>query len=157
MSIAFTPFRVRERATIATWVLAGVFLLVAGAFFRAQILSNEDYRRRSDNNRLRKLTLASPRGIIFDRDGKAIAENASGFTVKLLAGSKDSLRAVLRRITALVPSAEDLESQVVRRYETAPFQPALVYPNASIETVATLEEHRYLLPGLVIQIGRAHV
>ena len=151
MSIAFTPFRVRERAAIATFVLAGVFLVMSGAFFRAQILSNADYRRKSDNNRLRKLTLASPRGIIFDRDGKTIAENASGFTVKLLAGSEDSLRAVLRRIIALVPSAEDLESQVVRRYQAAQFQPALVYPNASIETVAALEEHRYLLPGLVIR------
>ncbi len=151
MSFAFTPFRVRERASIATWVLAGVFAVVAGAFFRAQIISNEDYRRQSDNNRLRKLNLASPRGIIFDRNGKTIAENASGFTVKLFAASEDSLRAVVRRIAALVPSADELESQVVKRFEAAQYQPALVYSNASFETVAVLEEHRYLLPGLVIR------
>ncbi len=157
MSSAFNPFRVRERSAIATWVLAVVFLLLIGAFFRAQVLSSEDFRRQSANNRLRRLTLASPRGIIFDRHGVPIAENAPGYTVRLVArtGSgqspKDSLRAVVRRIGKLVPISEDLEAQVVRRYEIAPFQPALVFANASLETVAVLEEHRYLLPGLVVR------
>jgi penicillin-binding protein 2 len=54
-------------------------------------------------------------------------------------------------LAGIVPVAEDLEAQVLRRYLAAPFQPALVFPNASIETVAALEEHRYLLPGLVIR------
>ncbi|MHB1327639.1 MAG: penicillin-binding protein 2 [Gemmatimonadales bacterium] len=157
MSSAFNPFRVRERSAIATWVLAVVFLLLVGAFFRAQVLSSEDFRRQSANNRLRRLTLASPRGIIFDRHGVPIAENAPGFTVRLVArtGSgqspKDSLRAVVRRIGKLVPISDDLEAQVIRRYEIAPFQPALVFANASLETVAVLEEHRYLLPGLVVR------
>ncbi|MBL8986163.1 MAG: hypothetical protein JNJ80_07825, partial [Gemmatimonadetes bacterium] len=151
MSTAFTPFRVRERVTVATWVLIGAFALILTAFFRAQIIGNADFRRQSENNRLRRMTLASPRGVVFDRHGKPIAENAPGFTVKLVASSKDSLRAVVRRIAALVPAAEDLEAQVVRRYEAAPFQPATVFTNASIETVAALEEHRYLLPGLVVR------
>src|SRR5262249_5492885 len=38
-----------------------------------------------------------------------------------------------------------------RRFQAAPYQPALVFTNASLETVAALEEHRYLLPGLVIR------
>ena len=157
MSSAFNPFRVRERSTIAAWVLAVVFLLLVAAFFRAQVLSSEDFRRQSANNRIRRLTLASPRGIIFDRHGVPIAENAPGYTVRLVArtGSgqspKDSLRAVVRRIGKLVSVSDDLEAQVIRRYEIAPFQPALVFANASLETVAVLEEHRYLLPGLVVR------
>lgn len=151
MSSAFTPFRIRERAGVATLVLGGAFLLLLGAFFRAQVIGTADFRRQSDNNRLRRLILASPRGFILDRNGRQIAENAPGFTVKLVASSKDSLRAVLRRIAALVPGAEDIEAPVVRRYELASYQPALVLANASIETVSILEEHRYLLPGLVIR------
>lgn len=151
MSIAFTPFRVRERAGLASLVLGGAFLLLLVAFFRAQIIGTADYRTRSENNRLRRLALASPRGFILDRHGKPIAENAPGFTVKLVAGSADSLRAVLKRIAALVPAAEDIETAVLRRYELAPYQPALVLANATLQTVAALEEHRYLIPGLVIR------
>ncbi len=151
MSTAFTPFRVRERAGAAILVLGAVFMLLLGAFFRAQVIGTAEFRRQSDNNRLRRLILASPRGFILDRDGKQIAENAPGFTVKLVASSKDSLRAVLKRIAALVPAAEEIEGPVVRRFELASYQPALVFANASIETVSILEEHRYLLPGLVIR------
>ncbi len=151
MSVAFTPFRLRERAAIATLVLAAAFVLMLGAFFRAQVLSHEDYRRQSDKNRLRRLVLASPRGLILDRHGKPIAENAPGFTVKLIASSVDSLRAILDRMGDFSPVDDDLADQVVRRFEAAPYQPALVFANASLETVAALEEHRYLLPGLVIR------
>lgn len=151
MSLAFTPFRVRERAGSAIVVLGALFLFLLAAFFRAQVIGTADFRRQSDNNRLRRLILASPRGLILDRNGKQIAENAPGFTVKLVASSRDSLKAVLKRIATLVPGAEEIEGPVVRRYDLASYQPALVFANASIETVAILEEHRYQLPGLVIR------
>jgi penicillin-binding protein 2 len=153
MSTAQSAFRVRERAGIATLIVALAFVLLLGAFFRAQILGSEDFRRQSEKNRLRRLTLASPRGTILDRNGQPIAENAPGFTVKVLATSRDpdSLRALIRRIGRFVPAANELEDEVVRRFQAAPFQPALVFANASLEMVAALEEHRYLLPGLVIR------
>ncbi len=151
MSVAFTPFRVRERATAAGLVLAAAFLVLLGAFFRAQIIGQEDYRRQSDQNRLRRLTLEAPRGLILDRNGVPIAENAPGFTVKLLASSRDSLRAVLQRLRRYALLDDDEAEQIVRRFQSAPYQPALVLSSASIETVARLEEHRYLLPGLVVR------
>jgi penicillin-binding protein 2 len=151
MSTAFSPFRVRDRARAALGVVAVVFLVILGAFFKAQILEREGYRRQSDQNRLRRLTLEAPRGLILDRHGQPIAENAPGFTVKILAGSRDSLRAALARMARYAPIDDDLAAQVVRRFELAPFQPALVFGSASLELVARLEEHRYLLPGLVIR------
>jgi penicillin-binding protein 2 len=130
MSTAFSPFRLRERASIATFVLAATFVLVLGAFFRAQVLAHEDFRRQSENNRLRRLVLTAPRGVVLDRHGKPIAENAPGFTVKLIASSVDSLRAILRRMQTMSPVDEDLEEQVVRRFRAAPYQPALVFASA---------------------------
>lgn len=151
MSVAFSPFRVRDRARAAVLVVAAAFLVILGAFFKAQILGQEAYRRQSDQNRLRRLTLEAPRGLILDRHGVPIAENAPGFTVKVLAGSRDSLRATLRRMARYAPIDADLEAQVLRRFDLAPFQPALVFGSASLELVARLEERRYLLPGLVIR------
>jgi penicillin-binding protein 2 len=151
MSNAFTTFRVRERAGTATVVLVLAFVFLLSAFFRAQILGSDTYRRQSEKNRLRRLTLESPRGTILDRYGEPIAENAPGFTVKVIASSPDSLRALLRRMAQYVPETADVEEEVVRRYQAARFQPALVFANASLAAVAALEEHRYLLPGLVIR------
>ena len=99
----FDSYQVRERATMARLVLSLVFAILIGAFFRTQILQHDKYQLRAETNRLRAIPLEPPRGPILDRNGRVIAENLPGFSVKLLATSADSLRAVLGRLGAVVP------------------------------------------------------
>ncbi len=143
--------RLRGRAAQAMGVLALAFVILAGAFFRVQALESDRFRSRAERNRLRPVPLPAPRGDILDRNGLPIAENVPGFAVKLLAGSSDSLRAVLARVAEYVPIDSAATEDIVRRWAAEPYQPAAVISNASFEAVARLEEHRYLLPGLVIQ------
>ena len=145
------PSRVRDRADQFRWVLVLAFLVLIGAFFRTQVLQVEKYRLRSESNRLRAIPLAAPRGALLDRNGLIIADNGPGYTVKLLSPSEDSLRAVLARLDAVVPLDSAPVEQVVRRWRSARYQPALVFNSQSFETIARLEEHRPSLPGLVIQ------
>ena len=148
---AFGSDRLRERSTLATGVVVVAFLLLTAAFFRAQVVNYEDYRLQSEKNRLRQVPLMAPRGAILDRNGVAIADNVPGYTVKLFAPSVDSMRAVLARLRTVVSlDSSDLEV-IVRRFRAAQYQPPLLFSGAARETVARLEEHRYLLPGLVIQ------
>ncbi len=144
-------FRRRERADRATLVLALAFLVLVGTFFKVQALESDRFRTSADRNRLRAVPLASPRGMILDRNGLVIAENVPGYAVKLLATSSDSLRAVLGRLSAYVPVDSATTERVVQRWAQAQFQPATVIDNAPFEVVAILEELRYELPGLVIQ------
>jgi penicillin-binding protein 2 len=146
---AFSSERLRERTTITRVVLGIVFLVLAGAYFRAQILEVSAYRLQSEKNRLRQVLLLAPRGEILDRDGRVIADNVPGYTVKLFAPSADSLRAMLGRLGQLVPIG-GIET-VVRRYQAAPYQPVVVITGARFEMVSRLEENRYSFPGLVIQ------
>jgi penicillin-binding protein 2 len=148
---AFTSERLRERTTITRVVLGLVFLILVGAFFRAQVVEVSGYRLQSQKNRLRQVLLLAPRGELLDRDGRVIADNVPGYTVKLFAPSADSLRAVLARLSDLVALDTGLAETVVRRYVQAPYQPAVVFTGARFETVSRLEENRYLLPGLVVQ------
>jgi penicillin-binding protein 2 len=143
--------RLRGRTAQAQLVLGIVFLLLLAAFFRAQVLDVKDYRLQSEKNRLRQVPLLAPRGAILDRYGKVIAENVPGYTVKLFSPSADSIRAVLGRLAQLVPLDSSEAYAIVRRFQGAPYQPTLVFSGARFETVSRLEEHRYLLPGLVIQ------
>lgn len=145
------PTRIRDRADQFRWVLALAFLVLLGAFFRTQVLQVEKYRLRSESNRLRAIPLAAPRGALLDRNGLVIADNMPGYTVKLLAPSEDSLRAVLARLHEVVPGDSAPVEQIVRRWRSARYQPALVFNSQSFETIARLEEHRPTLPGLVIQ------
>jgi penicillin-binding protein 2 len=147
----FDSYRVRERADIARLVLVAAFVLLVGAFFRTQIIQHEKFQLRAETNRLRPIALTPPRGTIFDRNGNVIAENVPGYSVKVLAPSVDSLRAVIARIGRFVPiDTADVE-EVVSRFLQARYQPAVVFGDATFETIARLEEHRAVLPGLVIQ------
>lgn len=147
----FHPSRLRERAVVARWMLFGAFLVLAGAFFRTQILQGDRYRLRAENNRLRPVPLQPARGTVFDRSGQVIAETVPGFSAALLAASTDSLREVLDSFRTVVPLDPAEVEAVIDRYLAARYQPAVVLPNATIEQVALLEEHRAILPGLVIQ------
>jgi len=147
----FDSYRVRERADIARLVLIGAFLVLTGAFFRTQVLQHDKFQLKAETNRLRPISLTPPRGSILDRNGLVIAENVPGYSVKLLATSVDSLRAVLARVGRYVPLDTGQVSDIIDRYLQARYQPALVFGDASFDIIAKLEEHRSALPGLVIQ------
>ncbi|MGH7538771.1 MAG: penicillin-binding protein 2 [Gemmatimonadales bacterium] len=135
-------------ARLLVWGAVGVITI---AYFRTQVLGHGKYDLQSESNRLRKITLPAPRGIITDRHGRVVAENVPGYTVSLLPAPEAELRRRLARIAPIVHlDAEEIE-RVVQRYRRAPYQPALVAADAPFEVISILEEHRLTLPGLVIQ------
>jgi penicillin-binding protein 2 len=147
----FDSYRVRQRSTAARWVLIAAFAVLLGAFFRTQIIHHDKYQLRAETNRLRSVPITPPRGIIFDRHGKIIAENVPGYAVKLIAQNRDSLRASLERLRTVVPIDSAEMAAVLRRFGQAPYQPVTVIGDAPFEMVSRLEEHRAALPGLVLQ------
>jgi penicillin-binding protein 2 len=148
---AFHPYQLALRGTVARRVLAAVFLLLGLAFFRLQVLEHDEYRLKSETNRLRPLQVPAPRGLILDRHGAVIAENVPGYSVSAVSGSEDSLRAMLLRLAPILPLDSDAVGRVVARYHSAPYEPTLIVKDAPFPLVSRLEELRPLLPGLLIQ------
>ena len=147
----FDTYRLRERADTARLVLIAAFAVLAAAFFRTQVVQHSKFQLKAETNRLRPIPLTPPRGTIFDRNGKVIAENVPGYSVKLIASSADSLRAVLARVRRFVPLEDAQVTDILERYQQARYQPALVFGDAPFDIIARLEERRTALPGLVIQ------
>ena len=148
---AFDSYRINERAGIARWIVLGVFAVLLGAFFRTQIIQHEKFQLKAETNRLRPIPLTPPRGQIVDYLGRVIAENVPGYSVKLLSPSADSLHAVLDRVARVVPLDTADMAEILRRFQSARYQPVVVFGDADFLTVSRLEEHRAALPGLVIQ------
>ncbi len=148
---AFHPFVLALRGNVARRFLVVAFVLLAGAFFRLQVVQHDRYRMQSESNRLRPVPLPAPRGLILDRHGAVIAENVPGYSVSLLAPSEDSLRAMLGRLHPVLPLDSDAVDRVVQRFDQTPYEPAVVVKDAPFLLVSELEERSTLLPGLVIQ------
>ncbi len=147
----FDSYRLRARADIARMIFIVAFLVLCGAFFRTQVIQHSKFQLKAETNRLRPIPLTPPRGSILDWHGRVIAENVPGYSVKLLAPSADSLRAAIAQVRRFVPVDSARVTDIVERFMRARYQPALIFGDASFEVIAKLEEHRSVLPGLVIQ------
>ncbi len=149
--MTFHPNAVQQRARIASALLFFTFLFLAGSFFRTQVLQGARYQLASETNRLRELPLPAPRGVIYDRTGKVIAENLPGYAISVLVRNEDSLRVVMRRIGEVVLVSPEQIGAAVRRFRREPTRPTVLFPDAPFELVSVLEERRVEFPGLIIQ------
>lgn len=142
----------RSRARIAGVVLALMMGLLAVAFFRAQVVRGNAWALQSESNRLRVLPIPAPRGTVFDRYGKVIADNIPSYSVSLFPAPQDSLAASLRRLQTLLPLKEERIEELLARASTDRRQPLLVIQDADLEDVAALEELRSEFPDVFLEM-----
>jgi len=148
--MSFHPNEVARRGRAAAFITTGVVFVLSGAFFRTQILGNRQWVLQAEENRLREIPIAAPRGTIHDRNGKIMAENVVGYTVSVLAQSEDSLRATMRRLARTIPLTSNQQDLALRRYRRGPTRPAVILNDASFDVVSVLEEHRIQYPNLIV-------
>lgn len=149
--MSFHPNDIARRTRLSSYLLLGGFLLLLSAFFNAQILQSNEYKKASEENRFREIPLPAPRGIIYDRKGQIIAENLPAYSVSLTAPSLDSLRGALKLLQPTLQLTDYDINSAIRRYKRAPTRPTVVLPDASIDVISVLEEHRLDYPRLIIQ------
>jgi len=148
----FHPHAVTRRADAGRLLVILLFVVLAVAFFRIQVLGADRYKLDSENNRLRPVPVPAPRGLIVDRNGVVLAENVPGYTIALIASDADSLRRVLEDLIAPIADLDSLQiAAIVRRFLRAPHEPTIIRRDASFELVSALEESRLRIKGLVIE------
>lgn len=128
-----------RRVRVVVLVLVGVLL---AQFFRLQVLRQHQYSLRSQANRLRAIPLPAPRGAIYDRDGRLVAENVPGYSVSLLPSPVDTIREELRRLSGYLNLDSLDRARLVEDFRERPNRPLLVSDDASFEAVSAIEERR---------------
>jgi penicillin-binding protein 2 len=149
--VSFHPHDVARRARAAGIAATGVIVFLSAAFFRTQILRNQQWVLQSEENRLREVPLPAPRGIIYDRNNAIIAENVVGYSVSLLSQTEESLRATLRRLSGTIELTPQQIDAAARRYRRDRSRPTVIIPDASFDVISVLEEHHVDFPSLIIQ------
>jgi len=144
------PHSRRRRATRALGVMAVVLGSLALQFFRVQMLRSNDYMLRSESNRLRPLPVAAPRGTIFDRNGRVIADNVPGYVIYVLRESRESTQETLEKLQPHLGLTEGRIEGLMARYRR--HEPLVVDFDADFRSVSVLEERREDLPGVVIEM-----
>ncbi len=140
----------RRRATEALGIIAIVLGALALQFFRVQMLRSNDYMLQSESNRLRPLPVTAPRGTIFDRNDRVIADNVPGYVVLVLRESRESTRQALERLRPHLGLSDERIEILMGQYQR--WEPLVVEIDAVFEAVSVLEERREDFPGIVIEM-----
>lgn len=149
--MSFHPNDIARRARIGTVMIVVLMVFLLSGFFNTQVLQHERYAVQSEENRLREVPLPAPRGIIYDRKGNVIAENLPAYTVSLLSATEGALRAELARLGTVIQLTPGDIQGALKRFRREPNRPTVIFPDAAIDVVAVLEEHRIDFPSLIIQ------
>jgi penicillin-binding protein 2 len=149
--MSFHPNDVIRRGRAASVIVCGVLVFLLSAFFRTQVVKNKQLLMQSEENRLRQIPLPAPRGLIYDRNGKLIADNAVGYSIAMLTENEDSLRANITRLRGTIAVTNRQLEQAIQRYRKDRGRPVVILPDASFDVISMLEEHRIDYPNLIIQ------
>lgn len=143
----------KKRILMISFVVGAIFFLLLLRLWHLQILSAEDYRNMSENNRLRFVPVAASRGAIMDREGKVLVSNRPSFSLAVVpqeVKDKDGLLDSLVRLLGL--DRAELEDRWKKVQGRAKYYPVVLASNISRDQVEIIEENRLRLPGVEIEM-----
>src|ERR671913_1431631 len=108
----------------------GIAVLLTGlclGYFRLQVLQHDEYQTRSDANRIKPRPVVPARGLIFDRNGRLIADNIPAYRLEVVPDQVEDLSATLAGINELVGlTLEELQQFQSTRKATRGFRPVVL-------------------------------
>jgi len=131
-------------------VALGLVLALLGYFWYLQVLRARYYRELAENNRIRTVSLAAPRGPLLDRRGRVLVENRASFNIMLHPDQLEDEDAVVSRLASVLGIGEaQIRERLARR---ASFRPVPVKTDASMSDVAAIEARRLELPEVAVEV-----
>ncbi|MCU0854567.1 MAG: penicillin-binding protein 2 [Rhodobacteraceae bacterium] len=139
-------------------VLGGVQLGVMGGLgFRMQQLQieeSEEYRLLAEENRINMRLIPPARGLIYDRNGVIIADNAQNYRIVIVredAGDVEETVAKLRKLIRI--DETELERALTEMERRSPFVPVTLADQLSWEDFSRVAVNTPALPGITTEVG----
>ena len=141
-------------------IMGGLAVVVLGiVFFRLwylQVLSGERYVAEANNNRVREIKVAAPRGEIVDRNGRTLVDNRMGLAVRItpndLPREQEKKTRLYKRLAGLLDMRErEIRSSVRDQLRALPFSAATVKQDVGLPLVQYIEENQKAFPGVTTE------
>jgi penicillin-binding protein 2 len=133
-------------------IVVGVALMLWLRVWHLQIYRGDYYRRVSENNRIRKIEIPAPRGILFDAWGKVLLGNTPSsdlIVIPQYMRDRDNTFKVLARLLHQPVELFDRKFKAARSQPR--FLPITMLRNLSAHEVSIIESNRLFLPGVEVR------
>ena len=139
----------RRRAWVGFAFAALGLLALAGWYFRLQVLEHDTYAARSEANRIRLVPVAPARGLIYDRNGKILADNVAAWRLEATPERAGDGAALLAKLRGVIQIDPEQQQRFLRDYRSSrPFMPVTLKLQVSDEEAARFVVDRWRLPGV---------
>lgn len=141
-----------------------IFLIIAFFGIRLiylQIIRGSHYRYIAEGNRIRIETIKAPRGIIYDKNGKALVQNIPSFSIVIIPADlpkdkqqKTNSLTILAKI--LKKELSEIE-KILEQYSRYSYQEVVVENNLNREQALLLQTQAKKLHGILLKVsGQRH-
>jgi len=132
------------KAVIGIIILVSLLLFLR--LFQLQVWEGLKYYKLAEENAAKTIPSLAPRGIIYDRYGRILAENRPVFFVQIMPHLLDK---DLKLKEQVLSRLENLLKQKID-YQVSAVQPVIIKENIPLETVVRIEEQKEELKGVVV-------
>lgn len=143
--------------------LYGILIVMASILFLRlwylQILKGEEFKQSAEENRLKKIKIEAPRGMVFDRDRRILLDNHPTFNVTITpqyfraasTAQRDATIEKLAKIIRTTPKA--IQETLLKARNQPSFQPVVIKKNLTMDEVSLIEMEENSLPGVEVATG----
>ncbi|MCK6262233.1 penicillin-binding protein 2 [Vibrio sp. ZSDE26] len=142
----------KSRALVS---FVGIILLMCvllANLYNIQVNQFQDYKTRSNDNRIKVVPIAPNRGLIYDRNGVLLAENRPVFNLEVTLEKVSNIDETIADLQQLMPeiTPERVESFTRERRQTRRFKSVPILTQLTQEQVARFSVNQHNYPGVAV-------
>ncbi len=142
----------RQRLLISLVLVVGLLLVLLYRYANLQIVQHDRYATQSERNRVHVQPVAPKRGLIYDRNGRLLADNRSIYNLALVKERVIDMEATLGDLQHLF----DIDSDSIEKFQQRlkrrkPYQSVPLKFQLSEDEISRFAVNRYRLPGVEIK------
>ncbi|KGK20148.1 penicillin-binding protein 2 [Vibrio navarrensis] len=131
-------------------IIALMGVLVAN-LYNIQVNQYQDYKTRSNDNRIKVVPIAPNRGLIYDRNGVLLAKNRPVFDLEITPEKVKNMDETIAQLQTIVDiSPEQIERFERERKRTRRFKSVPILTQLTEEQVAVFAVNQYRFPGVEV-------
>ena len=142
----------RFRLAISACFVLVLFLILYVRFYYLQVSQQEHYHTLAEANRISISPLVPNRGLIYDRNGRVLAQNYSAYTLEVVPSKIPDLESTLNELATIIEiTATDRQRFKKLLKESKRFKSLPIRSRLTDVEIATFAANRYRFPGIEIR------
>jgi penicillin-binding protein 2 len=150
--------QIREFQDRFRYIYAAVFLalgLLLSRMVFLQVLKGDQMRRYSEENRIKRVKVVAPRGMIFDRNRKMLIDNRPAFDLEItpqyLRESKQTTEVIALLAKQIHMTPDAIQDELDKGQYQPAFLPVKIKTDLTRDEVAAVESWKIDMPGVEVR------